>query len=213
MRFLITGTAGFIGFHVAQRMLSEGHAVVGIDGITPYYDQSLKRRRHEILGGFPQFSANVMMLEDAARLAECVRSASADVVIHLAAQAGVRYSIENPRAYLDSNIVGTFNLLEALKGSPCRHLIVASTSSVYGASQKIPFEETQPTDHPVSLYAATKKAMEVLAYNYACSNGLATTAIRLFTVYGRGAARTWRSSSSPATSSKAARSTSTASER
>ena len=123
MRFLITGTAGFIGFHVAQRMLSEGHAVVGIDGITPYYDQSLKQRRHEILGGFPQFRANVFMLEDAARLAECVRSAAADVVIHLAAQAGVRYSAENPRAYLDSNIVGTFNLLEALKGAPCRHLI------------------------------------------------------------------------------------------
>ena len=184
MRFLITGTAGFIGFHVAQRLLSEGHSVVGIDGITPYYDQALKRRRHEILGGFPQFTANVMMLEDEARLAECVRSTSADVVIHLAAQAGVRYSLENPRAYLDSNIVGTFNLLEALKGIACRHLIVASTSSVYGASQKIPFEETQPTDHPVSLYAATKKATELLAYNYACSNGLAITAIRLFTVYG-----------------------------
>ena len=117
MRFLITGTAGFIGFHVAQRLLSEGHSVVGVDGITPYYDQALKRRRHEILGGFPQFSANVMMLEDAAHLAECVRSASADVVVHLAAQAGVRYSAENPRAYLDSNIVGTFNLLEALKAS------------------------------------------------------------------------------------------------
>ena len=184
MRFLITGTAGFIGFHVAQRMLSEGHAVVGIDGITPYYDQSLKQRRHEILGGFPQFRANVFMLEDAARLAECVRSAAADVVIHLAAQAGVRYSAENPRAYLDSNIVGTFNLLEALKGAPCRHLIVASTSSVYGASRQIPFEETQPTDHPVSLYAATKKATEVLTYAHACGAELPTTVIRLFTVYG-----------------------------
>ena len=184
MRFLITGTAGFIGFHVAQRLLSEGHSVVGVDGITPYYDQALKRRRHEILGGFPQFSANVMMLEDAAHLAECVRSASADVVVHLAAQAGVRYSAENPRAYLDSNIVGTFNLLEALKDVACRHLIVASTSSVYGASQQIPFEETQETDHPVSLYAATKKATELLAYDCASSNGLTTTAIRLFTVYG-----------------------------
>jgi UDP-glucuronate 4-epimerase len=184
MRFLVTGTAGFVGFHVAHRLLSEGHAVVGIDGITPYYDQALKRRRHEVLGGFPQFSAHVMMLEDSARLAECVRAASADIVIHLAAQAGVRYSAENPRAYLDSNITGTFNLLEALKGLACNHLIVASTSSVYGASAKIPFEETQPTDHPVSLYAATKKAMEVLAYSYAYSTGLATTAIRLFTVYG-----------------------------
>ena len=138
MRFLITGTAGFIGFHVAQRMLSEGHVVVGIDGITPYYDQSLKRRRHEILGGFPQFRANVIMLEDAARLAECVRSAAADVVIHLAAQAGVRYSAENPRAYLDSNIVGTFNLLEALKGAPCRHLILRPRARSTARAGKYP---------------------------------------------------------------------------
>jgi UDP-glucuronate 4-epimerase len=184
MRVLITGTAGFIGFHVAQRLLSEGHAVVGIDGITPYYDQALKRRRHELLGEFPQFSAHIIMLEDAARLADCVRAAAADIVIHLAAQAGVRYSAENPRAYLDSNIVGTFNMLEALKGVASRHLIVASTSSVYGASRHIPFEETQPTDHPVSLYAATKKAAELLAYTHACSTGLPTTGIRLFTVYG-----------------------------
>lgn len=184
MRVLVTGSAGFIGFHVARRLLSEGHAVVGVDGITPYYDQSLKRRRHDILGAFPQFSAAVMMLENAARLTECVRSAAADVVIHLAAQAGVRYSAENPRAYLDSNVVGTFNLLEALKGAPCRHLIVASTSSVYGATRRIPFEETQETDHPISLYAATKKTTELLAYHYASSAQLPTTAIRLFTVYG-----------------------------
>ncbi len=184
MRYLITGTAGFIGFHVAHRLLSEGHTVVGIDGITPYYDQALKRRRHEILGAFPQFNAKIMMLEDGAGLAECVRSASADVVIHLAAQAGVRYSAENPRAYLDSNIIGTFNLLEALKVAPCKHLIVASTSSVYGATANIPFVETQETDQPVSLYAATKKAMEVLAYNAAVSSKQATTVIRLFTVYG-----------------------------
>jgi UDP-glucuronate 4-epimerase len=184
MRYLITGTAGFIGFHVAHRLLAEGHTVIGIDGITPYYDQALKRRRHEILGAFPQFNAKVMMLEDGTGLAACVRSASADVVIHLAAQAGVRYSAENPRAYIDSNIIGTFNLLEALKVTPCKHLIVASTSSVYGATANIPFEETQETDQPVSLYAATKKAMEVLAYNTAVSSKQATTVIRLFTVYG-----------------------------
>jgi UDP-glucuronate 4-epimerase len=135
---------------------------VGIDGITPYYDQSLKRRRHELLGESPRFSAHILMLEDAAHLADCVRSASADVVIHLAAQAGVRYSAENPRAYIDSNIVGTFNLLEALKGAACEHLIVASTSSVYGTSHDIPFRENQPTDEPISLYAATKKSTEVL---------------------------------------------------
>jgi len=184
MRILVTGSAGFIGFHVARRLLSEGHSVVGIDGITPYYDQSLKRRRHELLGESPQFSAHVLMLEDAARLAECVRSAAADVVIHLAAQAGVRYSAENPRAYIDSNIVGTFNLLEALKGAACDHLIVASTSSVYGASRAIPFREDQPTDEPVSLYAATKKSTEILTYHYATAMGLATTVVRLFTVYG-----------------------------
>jgi len=157
---------------------------VGVDGITPYYDQSLKRRRHELLAASPQFRADVFMLEDAARLTECVRSAAADVVIHLAAQPGVRYSAENPRAYLDSNIVGTFNLLEALNGMACQHLMVASTSSVYGASRTTPFEETQPTDQPVSLYAATKKATEMLAYAHVCSTGMPTTAIRLFTVYG-----------------------------
>jgi UDP-glucuronate 4-epimerase len=184
MRILVTGSAGFIGFHVARRLLSEGHSVVGIDGITPYYDQSLKRRRHELLGESPRFSAHILMLEDAARLVDCVRSASADVVIHLAAQAGVRYSAENPRAYIDSNIVGTFNLLEALKGAACEHLIVASTSSVYGASHDIPFREDQPTDEPISLYAATKKSTEVLAYHYAAAMGLTTTVVRLFTVYG-----------------------------
>jgi UDP-glucuronate 4-epimerase len=184
MRVLITGTAGFIGFHVAQRLLSDGHAVVGIDGITPYYDQALKRHRHESLGEFPQFTAYTIMLEDAARLAACVQSSSADIVIHLAAQAGVRYSVENPRAYIDSNIVGTFNLLEALKGASCKHLIIASTSSVYGASKQIPFEEIQSTDQPVSLYAATKKSTELLAYAHASSAVLPTTAIRLFTVYG-----------------------------
>lgn len=184
MRFLITGTAGFIGFHIAHRLLSGGHTVIGVDGITPYYDQSLKRQRHELLRKFPQFGANVFMLEDAARLSECAQSAAADVVIHLAAQAGVRYSAENPRAYIDSNIVGTFNLLEALKGLACQHLIIASTSSVYGESRTIPFEETQPTDQPVSLYAATKKATEVMTYAHACCTGMPTTVLRLFTVYG-----------------------------
>jgi UDP-glucuronate 4-epimerase len=184
MRFLITGTAGFIGFHLAQRLLADGHAVVGIDGITPYYDQALKRRRHQRLARFPQFNARELMLEDAGQLAETVAETAADVVFHLAAQAGVRYSVENPRAYVDSNIVGTFNLLEALRARPCRHLLAASTSSVYGRNEQQPFEESHRADQPVSLYAATKKATETIAYSYANLFGIPTTMTRLFTVYG-----------------------------
>jgi UDP-glucuronate 4-epimerase len=184
MRFLVTGTAGFVGFHLAQRLLAGGHTVVGIDGITPYYDQTLKRRRHERLARFPQFSARELMLEDAGRLAEAVVEAAADVVVHLAAQAGVRYSAENPRAYIDSNIVGTFNLLEALRVRPCKHLIAASTSSVYGLNRQQPFEENHRADEPISLYAATKKATEAIAYSYANLFGIPTTIARLFTVYG-----------------------------
>jgi UDP-glucuronate 4-epimerase len=184
MRFLITGTAGFIGFHLARRLLAEGHAVLGIDGITPYYDQALKRRRHENLAQFPNFTAREAMLEEPRLLAERVGEANADIVVHLAAQAGVRYSAENPRAYIESNIVGTFNLLEALRAPPPRHLLIASTSSVYGANPQQPFEERHDTDHPLSLYAATKKATEAVAYSYAELNGLPTTVMRLFTVYG-----------------------------
>src|SRR5215213_3431123 len=167
MRFLVTGTAGFIGFHLARQLLAGGQAVLGIDGITPYYDQTLKRRRHELLARFPQFSARELMLEDAGQLAETVAEAAADVVIHLAAQAGVRYSIDNPGAYIDSNIIGTFNLLEALRARPCSHLVAASTSSVYGLNKQQPFEEHDRADQPVSLYAASKKATEAIAYSYA----------------------------------------------
>jgi UDP-glucuronate 4-epimerase len=184
MRFLITGTAGFIGFHLAQRLLGDGHAVVGIDGITPYYDQALKRARLARLARFPQFTTHELMLEDAGRLAETVAEAAADIVIHLAAQAGVRYSIDNPRAYIDSNIAGTFNLLEALRARPCRHLLAASTSSVYGLNPQQPFEESHCANQPVSLYAATKKATEAIAYSYAHLFGIPTTITRLFTVYG-----------------------------
>ncbi len=184
MRFVVTGTAGFIGFHLARRLLSNGHAVVGIDGITPYYDQALKRRRHQMLSELPGFSVHEVMLEDGPRLADCIAAAAADVVVHLAAQAGVRYSNENPRAYLDSNIIGTFNLLEALRAHPCRHLLVASTSSVYGANAERPFSEQHPTDHPLSLYAATKKAAEALAHSHSHLTGQPTTMLRLFTVYG-----------------------------
>jgi UDP-glucuronate 4-epimerase len=184
MQILITGTAGFIGFHLAQRLLTEGHSVCGIDGITPYYDPELKRRRHQVLARMGGFSAQELMLEDAQRLAECVRGTKAEIVVHLAAQAGVRYSLENPRAYIDTNLVGTFNLLEALRAHPCRHLLLASTSSVYGANAQQPFEEAHSTDRPMSLYAATKKSTEAIAYSYAHLFGLPTTVMRFFTVYG-----------------------------
>jgi len=184
MRFLVTGTAGFIGFHLAQRLLAEGHTVVGLDGFTPYYDLALKRRRHEILAGFAGFTAREVMLEDAQLTAEEVAQAQAEIVVHLAAQAGVRYSAENPRAYIDSNIVGSFNLLEALRRQPPRHFLVASTSSVYGANRQQPFEERHNTDQPLSLYAATKKATEAVAFSYADLYRLPTTVMRLFTVYG-----------------------------
>jgi UDP-glucuronate 4-epimerase len=184
MRFLITGTAGFIGFHLARRLLADGHTVLGVDGITPYYDQTLKRLRHQELARFPSFTAREAMLEDAQSLAGLVAEANANIVVHLAAQAGVRYSAENPRAYIESNVVGTFNLLEALRPHRPRHLLIASTSSVYGANAQQPFEERHNTDHPLSLYAATKKATEAIAYSYADLHGVATTVMRLFTVYG-----------------------------
>ena len=184
MRFLVTGTAGFIGFHLAQRLLADGHTVVGVDGFTPYYDPNLKRRRHQELARSSGFVGREAQLEDANALTSLVAEANAEIVFHLAAQAGVRYSAENPRAYIEANIVGTFNLLEALRQRPPRHLLIASTSSVYGAGRQQPFEETQNTDHPVSLYAATKKATETIAFSYAHLNGPPMTVMRLFTVYG-----------------------------
>jgi len=184
MRFLVTGTAGFIGFHLARRLLAEGHVVVGIDAMTAYYSQALKQRRQAMLAEFPKFAGHLCMLEEAERLAAIVADAGPEIVIHLAAQAGVRYSAVDPGAYISSNVVGTFNLLQALRAGPYPHLLVASTSAVYGASKQMPFEETQPTDSPRSLYAATKKATEMLAYNFACQSGTPTTALRLFTVYG-----------------------------
>ncbi|MGE3646519.1 MAG: NAD-dependent epimerase/dehydratase family protein [Beijerinckiaceae bacterium] len=184
MRFLVTGTAGFIGFHVASRILNEGHEVVGVDGFTDYYDVTLKERRNAILTGHNGFSGERLMLEDFAGLEHVWRSYKPDVVIHLAGQAGVRYSLENPRAYVDSNVTGTFNLLELARAEPVRHFMLASTSSLYGANEKIPFAETDLADHPLTLYAATKKATELMSHSYAHLFGIPVTAFRFFTIYG-----------------------------
>jgi UDP-glucuronate 4-epimerase len=184
VRFLVTGTAGFIGFHVAKRLIEAGHDVVGIDGMTSYYDVALKRRRHAILLQSPNFSAHEVMLEDIERLNEAYSKFGPDVVIHLAAQAGVRYSLEDPAAYISANVVGTFNILELARSLPPKHLLIASTSSVYGANTKMPFVESDRTDHQLTLYAATKKATEAMAHSYAHLWKIPTTVFRFFSVYG-----------------------------
>lgn len=184
MTYFITGTAGFIGFHLARRLLGEGHRVVGLDGLTAYYDVELKRRRHAILREYESFTGHEFLLEEADRLAELMAATRPEVVIHLAAQAGVRYSLENPRAYLEANVVGTFNLLEQARALATPHLMLASTSSVYGSGGAEPFTETSNTDRPLSLYAATKKSTEAIAHSYAHLFGLPTTVFRFFTVYG-----------------------------
>ena len=184
MRYFVTGTAGFIGFHLARLLLARGAFVVGYDGLTPYYDVSLKERRHAILSENSRFRPVVGMLEDAGKLRQAAQEAMPDVVVHLAAQAGVRYSLENPRAYVDANLVGSFNLLEVVRELKVRHLIVASTSSVYGANSKSPFTEIDCADEPMTLYAASKKAMEAMAHAYAHLHDIPTTVVRFFTVYG-----------------------------
>lgn len=184
MRILVTGSAGFIGFHIARRLLAEGHEVRGVDGLTPYYDVDLKCRRHAILKRYAGFTEKIVMLEDMGALTESVLPFEPDIIIHLAAQAGVRYSLENPRAYIDSNLVGTFNLLEIARITGPAHLLLASTSSVYGANPSTPFTETDRADHPLTLYAATKKAGEEMSHAYSHLWGIPTTAFRFFTVYG-----------------------------
>lgn len=184
MNYLITGTAGFIGFHLAKRLLAEGHRVVGFDAMTPYYDVRLKEKRHEILGQFPGFTPVIGQLEDAAALARAAEVAKPEIIVHLAAQAGVRYSLENPKAYVESNLVGSWNILDLAQRLAVKHLLLASTSSVYGANEKMPFAEADQTDHPMTLYAATKKSMEVMGHSYAHLYKLPITAFRFFTVYG-----------------------------
>jgi UDP-glucuronate 4-epimerase len=184
MRVFITGTSGFIGFHLARRLLAQGHTVDGFDGMTPYYDPRLKEARREILAREEGFRDTVAMLEDMAALTQAAERSAPDVIIHLAAQAGVRYSLENPRAYVESNLVGTFNVLEIARMLKPRHLLIASTSSVYGASPTVPFREDDKTDHPLTLYAASKKAGEAMAHSYAHLWSIPTTMFRFFTVYG-----------------------------
>ncbi|APG90465.1 NAD-dependent epimerase [Sinorhizobium americanum] len=184
MRYLITGTAGFIGFHVAKRLIDDGHFVVGFDGMTPYYDVTLKERRHAILERSNGFKAVTAMLEDRAALDRAAELAEPEVIIHLAAQAGVRYSLENPKAYVDANLIGSWNVLELARAIGPKHLMLASTSSIYGANEKIPFAEADRTDEPMTLYAATKKSMEVMAHSYAHLYKVPATAFRFFTVYG-----------------------------
>lgn len=181
---LITGSAGFIGYHLAQLLLDEGFAVIGYDGLTDYYDIRLKERRHQMLLQNAHFSAHIGMLEDFDTLHALALAERPDVIVHLAAQAGVRYSLENPRAYVDANLVGTFNVMECARELGVDHLLMASTSSVYGANADMPFSEQDKADTPLTLYAATKKANEAMGHSYAHLWNLPTTMFRFFTVYG-----------------------------
>ncbi len=184
MKIFITGTAGFIGFHLAKLLLDNGCEVHGYDGITDYYDINLKYKRHEMLEDYSNFSKNIGMLEDEKKLFQDIKSFKPDVIVHLAAQAGVRYSLENPRAYIESNIVGTFNIMEAARENNIKHLLMASTSSVYGANTEMPFSESDTTQTPLTIYAATKKANESMSHSYSHLYNIPTTMFRFFTVYG-----------------------------
>jgi UDP-glucuronate 4-epimerase len=181
---LVTGAAGFIGYHVAARLLADGHEVVGLDNLNPYYDPALKRDRLALLAGSPAFAFRELDLADGAGLAALFAAERPEIVIHLAAQAGVRHSLTHPHDYARSNLSGFLNLLEACRAHPVRHLIYASSSSVYGASPTTPFKVEGDADHPLSLYAATKRANEMMAHAYSHLFRIAATGLRFFTVYG-----------------------------
>ena len=183
-KVLITGTAGFIGFHLARLLLDEGFVVQGYDGMSDYYDVRLKQRRHQILLQNPNFVAVEAQLEDRATLDRVADAFQPTVIVHLAAQAGVRFSLEQPRAYIDANVVGTFNVMEVARRLKVDHLLMASTSSVYGANEAMPFAETDRADHQLTIYAATKKATEAMGHAYAHLWHIPTTMFRFFTVYG-----------------------------
>jgi UDP-glucuronate 4-epimerase len=184
MQVLVTGVAGFVGFHLAQRLLREGYAVYGIDNLNAYYDVNLKQARLAQLQGQPNFTFQRVDLSDRPTLATLFATQSFDCVVNLAAQAGVRYSIENPHVYVDSNVVGFVNLLEGCRHQQIKHLVYASSSSVYGENRAIPFSTSDRVDQPISLYAATKKANELMAYTYSHLYRIPTTGLRFFTVYG-----------------------------
>lgn len=184
MKILVTGVAGFIGFHVSKKLLEDGHEVVGLDNLNDYYDVNLKRARLALLEPLTGFSFRKFDLVDREGMTALFAGGRFERVIHLAAQAGVRYSLTNPHAYIDSNVTGTLNVLEGCRHHGVQHLVFASTSSVYGMNTNMPFSPHRGVDHPLSLYASTKRAGELMAHNYAALFGLPVTALRFFTVYG-----------------------------
>lgn len=184
MKILVTGAAGFIGYHLAQRLLSQGQQVYGIDNLNDYYDVNLKKARLAQLQSHSEFTFQQLDLSDRADISQFFQNQKIDRVVHLAAQAGVRYSLDNPHAYADSNLMGFLNILEGCRHSKIEHLVFASSSSVYGNNTKVPFAVSDNVDHPISLYAATKKANELMAHSYSHLYNLPITGLRFFTVYG-----------------------------
>ena len=184
MKILVTGAAGFIGSELSLRLAKEGHDVTGVDCFTPYYDVSLKRDRVKRLAAYNNFRMHEIKVEDEAAITAAFQDSAPEIVVHLAAQAGVRYSLDHPREYISSNIVGSFNVIELARQHNIKHLVLASTSSAYGANQKFPFEETDAAPHPLTIYAATKLSSELIAHSHSHLYGTPTTLLRFFSVYG-----------------------------
>ena len=184
MKYLITGAAGFIGFHLSKHLLGQGNSIIGVDNLNEYYDVNLKKSRLNELKGDPEFTFHKLDLVDRKGIKKLFSENNVDYVVNLAAQAGIRYSLENPHAYVDSNIVGFLNILEGCRNNDIKHLVFASSSSVYGANTMMPFSVHHNVDHPMSLYAATKKSNEIMAHSYSSLYQLPCTGLRFFTVYG-----------------------------